>query len=133
MKKILFAVLAVTTFMSFTSCKKSEDATCTLSASTITGTYKITSLKLNGVDLFPLSDACDKDDTFTLNANGSFIITDAGVVCTPSNNDTGTWSLAGSTISIDGDTGNVSNFSCNGFTVSATQAGATTEVTYARQ
>ena len=52
MKKNLIAVLAIAALISASSCKKSEDATCTLSAATLVGTYKITSSKLNGVDAF---------------------------------------------------------------------------------
>jgi hypothetical protein len=133
MKKNILILLIISAAFFFTSCKKSEEATCTLSASTIVGTYKATSAKINGVDLFPLFDACQKDDTYTFNANGSYVTTDAGVVCTPNNNDTGLWSIVGNSITIDGETSTVSDFNCNGFTITATVGGNVQVGTFVRQ
>ena len=133
MKKNLIAVLAIAALISATSCKKSEDATCTLSAATLVGTYKITSAKINGVDLFSTFEACEKDDTYTFNANGNFVTTDAGVVCSPNNNDTGPWSLTGNSLNIDGEVNTVSDFTCSGFSFTSTSGGSVQVVTVVRQ
>jgi hypothetical protein len=55
--------------------------------------------------------ACERDDVITLNLNGTFVITDAGTVCSPPSTDNGSWSLSGSTaIVIDGTTYNIRRF-----------------------
>jgi Lipocalin-like domain len=134
MKKNLFGILALTTIISFASCKKSEEATCPLSAATIVGTYKVSTIKVNGVDVTSaIIDACQRDDTYTFNVNGSYVTTDAGVVCSPNNNDSSTWSLAGNTLIFDGDTATLSDFSCNGFTVTVINGTQTQVGTFVRQ
>jgi hypothetical protein len=91
---IAFAVLLV-------SCKKEKDD------AGITGRYKMTALveitAAGEVDQFPLIDDCVKDDVLEFKSNKTYVYTDAGTVCTPSGNDTGTWENAGGNkIRIDG-------------------------------
>ncbi len=134
MKKNLIAIMAIATLISFASCKKTEDATCTLSSASLIGTYKVSSVKVNGVDVTSIIiDACQRDDTYTFNVNGSYVTTDAGVVCTPNNNDSSTWSLAGNTLIFDGDTATISDFTCNGFTVTVNTGTQTQVGTFVRQ
>jgi hypothetical protein len=54
---------------------------------------------------------CERDDVISLNANGTYVLTDAGTVCSPPTTDTGTWSLSGTTsIVIDGTVYNIRRF-----------------------
>ncbi|MBE2231296.1 MAG: lipocalin family protein [Chitinophagaceae bacterium] len=139
MKKILsFIVLAVL----FTACKKDKD-NCSLSTEAIQGSYKITAMKYKASASSPeldvlttYLDECDRDNVLTLSAGGVYTIADAGVVCTPSSADNGTWSLSGTTMTVDGIPGTVGNFSCSAFTVSSSDnlvAGDVLIITYTRQ
>ena len=142
MKKIL--LLVSVSLVLFTSCKKDKDEDCTLSTAAVAGTYKVTAVRYKASAaaaeqdyynvFFP--DACDRDDTQTLNANGSATFNDAGVKCTPPNDYTSTWSLSGNTITIDGDAANVDSFNCTTLVLSASgviMAGDKITITYTRQ
>jgi hypothetical protein len=139
MKKLLLALFALPLFF---ACNKKDDE-CTLSSGAVAGTYRITAVKYKASAAAPeqdyynvvFTDACEKDDTYTLNSNGTFAFNDAGVKCVPPNDFTGTWSLNGNTITIDGDAGNVDSFSCTVMVVSASNVftvGDKFTVTYTR-
>lgn len=123
MKKIIITSLV---FALLISCKKNSDKKCNLDTASVTGSYKITAATYKATPtgsetdyyatLFP--DACERDDIITLNANGAYTFNDAGVKCTPPGDDTGTWSLSGNTITIDGSPANVDNFNCSTLTLS---------------
>lgn len=115
MKKNLFA-LAVISF-ALTSCKKDE--TCEITMTTISGTYKVitavyTAPGMPPVNMLANSDPCERDDLMILNENGSYEIKDTGtpLVCSPNNDYTGTWSLSGNTITVDGDVATIESFDC---------------------
>jgi len=108
------------------SCKKDKD--CSLDSSSITGTYKVihSYYKANSttaeVDEYTTWDACEKDDLIKIMAGGALIFQDAGVVCTPAGDESGTWSLNGTTITVafaggSPVTESISNFSCSGMTI----------------
>lgn len=122
MKKTNFATIpvAITTLL-FLSCSKDpENPTCTTSSATIAGSYKVTAATYKASPSAPeidyinvLNDACERDDIITFNSNGTYQYTDAGIVCSPSGNDIGTWSLTGTTsITIDGDAAILESFDC---------------------
>ena len=127
MRKLIIVLFV---FTLFNSCSKDKDKTCTLSVTAVAGNYKITAIRYKATpasaeaDYFNIffTDPCERDDIFSLNANGTYILTDAGVRCTPPGDDTGAWSLTGNTLTIDGDAANVDAFSCSGMTVSASDA-----------
>jgi hypothetical protein len=104
----------------FISCRKDPPpATCTTNVASLSGTYKLTSLKYKATassteqDYLVLMDACERDDLVTLNSNGTYTYTDAGTVCSPNGSDNGTWSLSGNTINSDGVVdGTIQNFDC---------------------
>ena len=109
----------------------------------ISGTYRATAVgyKMNASateqDVYNqwFTEACEKDDQITLNANGTFTFTDAGVKCNPDGGYSGTWSLSGSTITIDGDPATIQSFSCSNMVITATgviQPGDQLRVTYTR-
>ncbi|MBI3138509.1 MAG: lipocalin family protein [Sphingobacteriales bacterium] len=141
MKK-LFAVSLI--FFAFASCKKDKNETCTLSQTSLAGSYKMTAIKYKSSAASPEQDffndtfieACDRDNVITFAAAGTYTITDAGTVCTPDSNDSGVWTLAGTTISVDGDPGTVESFTCNSFKAKTTDifvAGDALVITYTRQ
>ncbi len=149
MKKILTLALA---FIAITSCKKDNDpaqASLEVTANNVAGTYKITaataSVGTASQDIFnnnSFFDACDRDDTYTLTAvtstSGAYNVTDAGVQCSPNNTATGTYSLntAAKTITINGQTGNITTLTATTLVVSQSNfmnSGFTVTVTYTRQ
>lgn len=105
------------------SCNSKDDtpaSPCTTSAATIAGPYKITAATYKSsptaaeIDYYNiLFDPCEQDDIYTFNAAGSYQIADAGLVCSPTSNDNGTWSLTNSTsMIIDGDPVSLESFDC---------------------
>ena len=86
MKKTLFALAVIG---GLASCKKSDNPanSCSASSTSIAGTYKISAIKYKAnasageTDLFSDLQDCQKDDTYQLAADGSIVITDAGVSC----------------------------------------------------
>lgn len=123
MKKTLAFFLVIVMFV---SCNKDKEDECTLSANAVSGNHRITAVRYKAtptsaeVDYYTTlyTDPCERDDVFNFNANGTYVFTDAGVVCSPSNSDNGTWSLSGNTVTIDGDPANVDSFNCTTLTVS---------------
>ncbi len=80
-------------------------------------TYKASATSAE-VDYFAILDACAKDDVTTLNTNGTYRLTDAGIVCSPPNTDNGTWSLSGNTMTIGGSLATIESFDCKTLVVS---------------
>ena len=125
MKKLLLITLVATVV--FSSCKKSSNSSCTLSASSIVGTYKITSVMLStqGESFEVFNDdtyfePCERDDIYTLNANGTYTISDGVNTCNPTGNYSGTWSLNGNTLTMDGtEVNTITDFKCTYFTSSS--------------
>ena len=117
MKKIFSIVLIAVLFA--TACDK-KDNPCMTSVASLSGTYKITAVTYKTspssaeIDYFNIlfPDACERDDLYTFQTNGTYQIKDAGTICSPSGDDNGTWSFSGSTIVIDGDPTTLENFDC---------------------
>jgi hypothetical protein len=92
---------------------------CSISMSSIAGTYKLTALTYKAgssdpeVDYLAFMDDCEKDDLTTLNSNGNYNYNDAGTQCSPDGASTGTWSLKGNQMTSDGIMGGtISSFDC---------------------
>jgi len=126
MKKALIVLSAAFILLAGTGCDKDDD--CDLNSSNLAGTYKITSVvyKLNAStpeenvtgDVF---EACELDDLHIFNSNGTYAYQVAGVACTPEAAEyTSAWSLAGTTLTLDGDPATVSSFSCDEFSATTT-------------
>lgn len=125
MKKIIF--LSILTVLFFTACKKPNvTPSCTTDAASIAGAYKITAVTYKATatsaemdyfnTLYP--NACDKDDVYTFQTNGSYQIKDAGTVCSPSGDDKGTWSfVSANSLTIDGDAIVLESFDCKTLTL----------------
>ncbi len=117
MKKGLLLALALPLFL-FTSCEKDDQKpNCETTMASLAGTYKITAadykLTANAPAqnvLTQMFEPCQLDDTQTIEANGTWTYTDAGVQC--GGNQTGTWSLSGNTFTIGGETGTIVSYDC---------------------
>lgn len=103
------------------SCKSDPpEPPCTTTATSVSGSYKITAYRYKAtpasteVDYFAIimPDACERDDIYTFNANGTYSRTDGGAVCIPSGNGLGTWALSGNIMTVDGDQTIVESFDC---------------------
>ncbi len=120
MKKIIF--LSILNVLFFTACKKPNvTPSCTTDAASIAGAYKITAVTYKATatsaemdyfnTLYP--NACEKDDVYTFQTNGSYQIKDAGTVCSPPGDDNGTWSfVSANSLIIDGDAIVLESFDC---------------------
>lgn len=113
------------------SCNSKKDTPappCTTSAANIAGPYKITAATYKSsptateIDYYNiLFDPCEQDDIYTFNAAGTYQIADAGVVCSPTSADNGTWSLTGtSAMVIDGDPVLLESFDCKKLVIANT-------------
>jgi hypothetical protein len=119
MKKLLLLMLFPALFI---ACKKEDtkDHPCTRDVSSISGSYKVTAYTYKASASSPeqdyfniiFSEPCERDDILTFNSNGNWQLKDAGVVCSPSGDDNGAWSLSGNTMSLDGEPTTIESFDC---------------------
>src|SRR6476660_3818738 len=123
MKKLSFLPLVFSIIgMTFISCKKDKDKApaCAIDVASIAGSYKFaaytykqtpTSAEEDYLNIiFP--DACERDDVLSFSTNGNYTITDAGTVCSPSGGESGTWSLSGNAMNINGGLMTIESFDC---------------------
>ncbi len=137
MKRILATVISFS--IALFSCKKNK--TCELNESNFSGVFKRTSI-INkqsasdpGIDYVASWTGCQKDDLLYIKPDGKTVYVDAGVICLPSNDGIGAWSLSGNNIVMDGGAGTVSYFDCKHTTLVFPQPtpGATITVSLERQ
>jgi hypothetical protein len=116
-----WALLVVVPGSGFLSCKKdkADSPACSVSMTGLSGTYKLTALQYKlsaavpAVDYLAYMDDCEKDDSITLNSDGTYDYHDAGTVCTPDGNDHGAWQVKGNTLISDGTlNGVVASYDC---------------------
>ena len=130
----------------FFACKKEKEknVSCNTDVSSISGSYKVAAYtyKANASspeqDYFNIifSETCERDDILTFSSNGSWQLKDAGVVCSPSGDDNGSWTLSGNTLSIDGDATTIESFDCKNLVLvnsDVMTAGDKLKITLARQ
>lgn len=112
---LLLSIVAVSLF----GCKKDDDVvnTTTPTKEQLVGTWRQTAETTNGVNSWNTTshDACEMDDNLQLKSDNTYTYTDAGTVCSPSGNDSGTWSVSGSTLTVDAFPMQIDNF--NGSTL----------------
>jgi hypothetical protein len=123
MKRQFVAILSVLliTVLSLTACKKDDQGpsneTKGYSKERLVGTYRVTALStvVNGTTINILAqwDDCEKDNLQILKADMTYSAVDAGVKCDDATDDTGTWSINGSKLVIDGEEFNIDNFEGN--------------------
>ncbi len=112
--------IALLFFTTIQSCKKEKSAApCNRNVAGLTGKYKLSALEYKmtatsaSTDYLPLMDACEKDDIIELKADGSWIYTDAGTICTPSGIGNGSWTVLGNVITSDGVvSGTIESYDC---------------------
>jgi hypothetical protein len=104
MRKIALAASISALILVINACKKSDSNSNNPSARTIqnfSGSYGITALTASvlgtNVNLYDSLPACDRDNIIQLDTNKSAQFIDAGVVCVPPSDSTGTWSLSSNT------------------------------------
>jgi len=127
------------------SCKKNDaKQSCSLDSDSIAGTYKITtyiykasptSAEQDFTKVF-LPNQCERDDLVTLDTGGKYVYTDAGMACSPPRDTTGTWSLIGATLILDGTVTTVKSFDCHTLILANTNlftAGDEVDITFVRQ
>ncbi len=146
MKKILgLSILAITLF---SSCKKDEPTpTCTLSATSILGSYKTIAATTQADAQSPVVDdyatwaACEKDDLITFSTGGVISSSEGTTSCNPPTDPfSANWTLTGNSLVISymGFTlpaSTISDFTCNGFKITSVDAstGEISVTTVARQ
>lgn len=137
MKKIILSVIIIAATV--VSCKK-EDSNpnkCAVNTISLTGSYKPTALKYKASssapeqDIFTLLDACEKDDIIKLNSNGTLEYQDVNTICTPNGSYSGTWSLSGTTFTMDGTPGTIESFDCKTLIVKAVNQQVPGDITIA--
>ena len=104
----LIPLIVMGLLLILSSCKKKEETSAlTPKEILMSKSWKITSMKVNGVETLV---NCEKDDVLTFLANGTYTYNVGTNKCDPSEtNYPGTWTLSddGKTIVFDGDNGTV--------------------------
>ena len=109
------------------SCKDDPDPVCKTDATSIAGSYRITAVIYRASPTTPeenyynifFPDACQRDDVYTFQTNGTYQLKDAGAVCSPSGDDNGTWSVNGNNMVVDGDPSGIESFDCKTLVISS--------------
>ncbi len=118
MKKIFLGLSLV--MLLFVNCSKSgsSSASCTVTNTSILGTYMLTDATYQLTPSSPVIDEfstyvpCSKDDKITFKGNGTVVVDDGATVCTPTTAGTAKWSLNGKTLILGTDTYTVKSFDC---------------------
>jgi Lipocalin-like domain len=104
MRKIYFAASVIALFGVINACKKSTTTNNARTMQSLSGSYTITSLTADivgqSVNLYDSLPPCERDNVIQLNSTGTAAFIDAGVVCVPPSDSTGTWSLSQNTDTI---------------------------------
>ena len=145
MKRFWVYPLIVLSAVIIFSCKKNKPDTksnCDLTEANLIGTFGYDSVRYKAspsspaVDAASLVDSCSLDDVVTLTSNHMLTYTDAGIKCNPAGDGTGTWSLSGTTLTLEGQAAHIDNFTCGKFTAAQPdffQAGDTLLITFKKQ
>jgi ABC-type Fe3+-citrate transport system substrate-binding protein len=107
MRKIALAASIGLSILVINACKKSDSNSNNPSARTVqnfSGSYGITAITASvlglNVNLYDSLPACERDNIIQLDTNKTAHFIDAGVVCVPPSDSTGTWSLSSNTDTI---------------------------------
>ena len=107
MKNSAFVILVYIFIFTLVSCNKkdsSKEADNSLTIENLSGTYGLKALVWKSesisVDVYDQLDECEKDNLIQLNTDKTANLIDAGVVCSPPENENGTWDLKGDSIFI---------------------------------
>jgi len=108
------------------SCNEKKPLECTKSVANISGPYRVTAYGYKQTptspeeDYYPIifPDACDRDDIYTFKTNGTYEMKDAGLVCSPPDDETGVWTYDGNAMTIDGYPAALESFDCKTLIIS---------------
>jgi hypothetical protein len=104
MRKIVLAVSALILLLVINACKKSSGTSNARTVANLSGSYNLTALtaSLSGlsVNLYDSLPVCERDNVIQLNSNLTAQFIDAGTVCVPPSDSSGTWSLSANTDTI---------------------------------
>lgn len=133
--KTTLSVIAFLLIITVSSCKKEgASSSCTLSATSLAGVYKITALKITSgsstTDSYDIMPACEKNAVYYLEEGGAFSYVE-GSSCAYSHTDV--WSLSGNQLTMDGSDYTITNFSCDNFIATITIGAFVYTYTYTRQ
>ena len=133
--KQLKPVLVILFAASFFSACKKEKTSPAITKENFSGTYTLKSSTatsaLTGsqtLNLYDMMLPCEKDDQVTLKIDFTVLYADAGIKCEEPGDDTGTWSLAGNTITIDGEKATIEKF--DGTTLIITAEGSESGISF---
>ncbi|MFL5787010.1 MAG: DUF5004 domain-containing protein [Flavisolibacter sp.] len=139
MKKAIQVLLLFSCSITGIRCSKSASVSTSIQINTqnLSGTYKLTGITAKDnatgiqIDLYSQLKDCQKDDLEILNANGTYQYVDAGTQCSPPGDFTGSWSVIGSKITLDTNTGDIQKFDGKTLIVTSTETnnGSTYTVT----
>jgi hypothetical protein len=102
MKQIIFNLVYFCAAFFFFSCSKEKDANGDITVENLSGTYELKALTwMSGstnVNVYELLDDCEKDNLIRLNVDKTANYIDAGIVCSPPEEENGTWYLSGDSL-----------------------------------
>jgi hypothetical protein len=138
MKKLILSLCVMSLLAG--SCNKDDDkpSTITPTVQNLSASYKISKIAfISGSTETPVPNSifeeCRRDDLHKLNLNLTFELVDAGVQCNPSGSKTGSWSLSGNAIVIDGFNGTIRKFDGTNLEVTGSYFGQSAVIYYVKQ
>lgn len=136
MKKSILSLAVVA--LLFSSCNKNDDdeKNLAISKENIAGNYKITSIKLNGTEVYTeYTEPCQRDDVFNFKTDFTYSYTDAGTQCDPNGSFTdGEWNLSGTnSLEYFGEVYTIDKLTNAIMQVSISEGGLTSVIIFSRQ
>lgn len=102
MKRNYFHFLIVLVSFVFFACKKDANTNADITIENLSGTYELKALTWTSggttTNIYDLIDDCEKDNLIKLNTDKTANFIDAGIACTPPEDENGTWSLSGDSL-----------------------------------
>ncbi len=143
MKKVFIATCCLAFALGGCLKKGTTEVTCEVSVFSVAGNYKITKIEnISGGSVTDVTDtylsACQKDNVFQLMGNKTAIYQDAGTVCSPAADGTGTWDIVDGklTVTTSGTGLDITNAlvfnSCSYIVLEESNRGASIRVTLVR-
>jgi len=105
----IFIALVILLVALFAACKKSNDNPA-ITVANVSGSYKLTSLTWNNIEIYDSLDACEKDNISELGADSIYNFIDAGIQCNPPEDHDGIWYVAKDSFYIDGSGTKIKSF-----------------------
>lgn len=98
MRKIVLAALALTFLLGIHACSKNSGTSSAKTMQNLSGSYGLTALTASflgtSINLYDSLPPCERDNVIQLISTGVVKFIDAGIVCVPPSDSSGTWSLS---------------------------------------